>query len=276
MFNNFTETELTNEVWRDIFGYDGAYQVSDLGRVRSKKYGYWRVMRPAKNHKGYLQIGLRQNGNVKEYKVHRLVANAFIPNSDDTKTQINHRNEDKSDNKVSNLEWCSAQYNVTYNDIHHRRRHPKYKLSKIKEYYRPDLTEQQNLDLFKEKGIECSFNTVNRLKKDLDLIGTNRKYVRNKIKDLYDPNLTYQENINLFKEQGIECSDTTVKKLRKDLGLTGSRTKPKRRKVEKLYNPNLTYAENLEIFRENGVECSVRVINSIRKDLGLVKSTKKK
>ena len=276
MLNNFTETELKNERWKDIDGYEGMYQVSDLGRVRSKKYGYWRVMRFGKNHKGYLHIGLCRNGKQKKFYVHRLVAQAFIPNDDESKTQINHINEDKTENKVSNLEWCSAQYNVTYNDIHYRRRHPKYKRSKIKEYYRPDLTEQQNLDIFKEQGIECSFCTINRLKKDLDLIGTNRKYVRNKIKDLYDQNLTYQENINLFKEQGIECSDTTVKKLRKELGLTGSRTKPKRRKVEKLYNPNLTYADNLEIFRENGVECSVRVINSIRKDLGLVKSTKKK
>ena len=272
----YTDIELKNEQWRDIDGYDGAYQVSDLGRVRSLKFGKVRVLRTGNDRKGYLCVGLCKDGKQKSYKVHRLVAQAFIPNDDESKTQINHINEVKSDNRVSNIEWCTPQYNINYNKLQYRRIHPKYKRSKIKEYYQPDLTEQQNLDLFKEKGIECSFYTINRLKKDLGLIGTNRKYVRNKIKHLYDQNLTYQENINLFKEHGIECSDTTVKKLRKDLGLTGSRTKPKRRKVEKLYNPNLTYADNLEVFKENGVECSTRVINSIRKDLGLVKSTKKK
>lgn len=276
MFNSFTETELAQERWRDIEGYDGMYQVSDLGRVRSLKYGKVRVLRAQKNHKGYLQIGLCRDGKQKCYKIHRLVAQAFIPNDDSSKTQVNHIDECKQNNRKDNLEFCTPQYNMNYNGLQYRRQHPKYKRSKIKEYYRPDLTEQQNLDLFKEQGIECSLYTINRLKKDLDLIGTNRKYVRNKIKDLYNPNLTYQENINLFKEHGIECSEKTVQKLRKDLGLTGSRTKPKRRKVEKLYNPNLTYQENLDIFKQQGVECSVRVINSIRKDLGLVNSTKKK
>ena len=270
MFNNFTETELSHEQWRDVEGYDGMYQVSDLGRVRSHKRGEWRVMRPGKSNKGYLRVGLFRDGKAKNYKIHRLVAQAFIQNDDESKTQINHIDECKQNNRLWNLEYCTPQYNNTYNDIHHRRRHPKYKRSKIKEFYRPDLTEQQNLDLFNEQGIECSFCTINRLKKDLGLIGTNRKYVRNKIKDLYDPNLTYQENINLFKEQGIECSDSSVKKLRKDLGLTGSRTKPKRSKVNKLNDPNLTYKENLEVFKANGVECSTRVINSIRKDLGLI------
>lgn len=274
MFNNFTETELTNERWKDIDGYDGAYQVSDLGRVRSHKSGEWRVMIPAKNHKGYLQIVLRRYGKVNGFLVHRLVAQAFIPNDDETKTQINHINEIKTDNRADNLEWCTTQYNLTYNGLQYRRKHPKYKRSKIKEYYRPDLTEQQNLDLFKEQGIECSFYTINRLKKDLDLIGTNRKYVRSKIKDIYDPNLTYQENINLFKEQGIECCEKTVQRLRRDLGLTWSRNV--RNKVKDLYDQNLNYEDNLKVFKENGVECSRSVIFNIRKQLGLVKSTKKK
>lgn len=271
----YTDIELKNEQWRDIDGYDGMYQVSDLGRVRSHKRGEWKVMRPAKDMKGYLNIGLCREGKQKNYKIHRLVAQAFIHNDDETKIYINHIDECKQNNRLWNLEYCTAQYNNTYNGLQYRRHHPKYRRNAIKGIYDPKLSTKQNIEIFKANGIECSEFTVNRLRKDLGLIGTNRKYVRNAIKDLYDPNLTYQENINLFKEQGIECSDTTVKKLRKDLGLTGSRTKPKRRKVEKLYNPNLTYAENLELFKANGVECSTRVINSIRKDLGLVKSQRK-
>lgn len=275
MFNNFTDTELAHEQWRDIDGYDGAYQVSDLGRVRSRKSGEWKIMRFGKDSKGYLTIGLCRNGKQKRYKVHRLVANAFIPNSDESKTQINHIDECKQNNKVSNLEWCSAQYNVTYKNIHYRRKHPKYKRNAIKDLYDPNLSIQKNLEIFKANGIECCDVTVNRLRKDLDLIGTNRKYVRNKIKDLYDPELSINENLEIFKLNGIECNEKTVRNLRKDLNLKGYYPQPKRSKIKDLYDPNITYRQNLEIFKANGVECSVRVINSIRKDLGLVKSTKK-
>ena len=267
----FTDTELANEQWRDIDGYDGMYQVSDLGRVRSLKFGKVRVLRARKNRKGYLRLDLSRDGNRKNASVHRLVAHAFIPNDDDNKTQINHINEDKTDNRAVNLEWCTAQYNSTYNDIHHR--HITYKRDKLKELYEPNLSIDKNLEIFKENGIECCGSTVTQLRKDLNLKGRSN-YKRNAIKDLYDPNLTYKENLELFKANGIECCEQTIRNLRKDLGLTGSRNV--RNKVKDLYDQNLTYAENLEVFKANGVECSMRVINSIRKDLGLVKSTKKK
>ena len=270
-FNNFTETELTNERWKDIDGYDGAYQVSDLGRVRSKKYGRLKIMRPGNNGNEYLRVNLSNGGKIRRFYIHRLVAQAFIPNTDSSKTLINHINEIKSDNKVSNLEWCTAQYNSTYNDIHHR--HITYKRDKLKELYEPNLSIDKNLEIFKENGIECCGSTVTQLRKDLNLKGRSN-YKRNAIKDLYDPNLTYKENLELFKANGIECCEQTIRNLRKDLGLTGSRNV--RNKVKDLYDQNLTYAENLEVFKANGVECSMRVINSIRKDLGLVKSTKKK
>lgn len=93
MFNNFTETELANEQWRDVDGYDGAYQVSDLGRVRSLKYGKVRVLRPGKHRQGYLQVALCQDGKQKSVYVHRIVAQAFIENDDKSKTDINHINE---------------------------------------------------------------------------------------------------------------------------------------------------------------------------------------
>ena len=220
MNDNFTDTELTNEVWRDIDGYDGMYQVSDLGRVRSRYSGEWKVMRAKKNRCGYLYLNLYKDGKGKSVTVHRLVANAFIPNSDESKTQINHRNEDKTENKVSNLEWCTAQYNLTYNNIHHRRKpfiHTQPKLDKIKPLYRPDLSIAENIEIFKENGIECCRETVKRLRRYL---GLTKKYTnRDKIKDLYRPDLSINENLKMFKEQGIECSRDTVIRLRKDLGL---------------------------------------------------------
>ena len=217
MFNNFTDTELSQEQWRDIDGYEGMYQVSDLGRVRSRKSGEWKVLRVIKNSKGYLFVNLYKDGNIKHFLVHRLVAQAFIPNSDESKTQINHINEVKSENRVSNLEWCSAQYNMTYNDLHHRRKQPKR--SKIKDLYNPNLSIAENIELFKANGIECGEQTVFNLRRDLKLIQPHPKYKRDKVKSLYNPDLTYNENLDIFKANGVECSRQLIKELRKDLGL---------------------------------------------------------
>ena len=216
-FNRFTEEELEREQWRDIFGYYGMYQVSDLGRVRSKKYGRWKVLRPKKTPNGYLQVGLFLDGKQDKFLVHRLVAQAFIQNDDESKTQINHINEVKSDNRVSNIEWCSAQYNVTYNDLHHRRKQPKR--SKIKDLYNPNLSIAENIELFKANGIECGEQTVFNLRRDLKLIQPHPKYKRDKVKSLYNPDLTYNENLDIFKANGVECSRQLIKELRKDLGL---------------------------------------------------------
>ena len=170
MFNNFTDTELANERWRDIDGYDGMYQVSSLGRVRSKKYGRWIVLIPLKHPKGYLQVRLYRNSKGKTVKIHRLVAQAFIPNDDESKTQINHRNEVKSDNRVSNLEYCDNQYNSTYNGLRKKQPHHQPVRDKIRHLYRPNLTDKENIYLFKEQGIECTRQTIWRLRKELGLI----------------------------------------------------------------------------------------------------------
>ena len=216
MFNNFTDTELSHEQWRDIDGYDGAYQVSDLGRVRSLKFGRVKVLRPGNNGNEYLRVNLSNGGKIKRLYIHRLVAQAFIKNDDETKIYINHINEIKSDNRVSNLEYCTPQYNTTYNNIHHR--HITYKRDKLKELYNQELSIKENIAIFKENGVECCVSTVTQLRKDLNLKGRSN-YKRNAIKDLYNPNLTYKENIEISRSHGIECSENTVTQLRKDLGL---------------------------------------------------------
>ena len=177
MENNFTDTELANEQWRDIDGYDGMYQVSDLGRVRSLKFGKVRVLRPRKSGVGYLKVCLCKYGKINQLYVHRLVAQAFIENTDSSKTLINHINEIKSDNRLWNLEYCTAQYNLTYNNIHHRRwiNRNDYKRDKIKYLYNPDLSINENLKMFKEQGVECCKETVVHLRRDL---GIARKYTK--------------------------------------------------------------------------------------------------
>ena len=98
------------EIWKDIPGYEGLYKVSSLGRVfGEKKKG---LLNPF-NNRGYLRVTLFKNGVGKHYSIHRLVAVAFIPNPIQL-PQINHINENKSDNRVENLEWCDLEYNVNY------------------------------------------------------------------------------------------------------------------------------------------------------------------
>lgn len=100
------------EIWKDIEGYEG-YQVSNLGNVRSFKYGKMRFLKPCSDKNGYLIVTLYKNSSSKKCKVHRLVAMAFIPNPNNL-SMVNHKDENPSNNIVSNLEWCNASYNNNY------------------------------------------------------------------------------------------------------------------------------------------------------------------
>ena len=102
-----------DETWKDIAGYEGLYQVSDLGRVRSLKYEKVRLMKPRDNGCGYFQISFRREGKRKLFLVHRLVAEAFIPNPSNFPI-VNHKDENPANNAVDNLEWCTAKYNLNY------------------------------------------------------------------------------------------------------------------------------------------------------------------
>lgn len=164
----YTDIELNNEQWRDIDGYDGAYQVSDLGRVRSLKFGKTRVMRTTTNLCGYLSVGLSKDGKQKLFLVHRLVAQAFVANDNILNNEVNHIDECKQNNRVSNLEWCDRRYNNTYNDIQFRKKNSKR--PKIKDLYRQDLSISDNIELFRANGIECGRETVRQLRRDLGLI----------------------------------------------------------------------------------------------------------
>ena len=101
------------EIWNNIEGYEGLYQISNQGRVKSLKQGKERILKPANNGKGYLQVQLYKNGEKKMCLIHRLVALTFIPNPQNL-PQVNHKTEDKTDNRVENLEWCSSKYNMNY------------------------------------------------------------------------------------------------------------------------------------------------------------------
>lgn len=167
---NYTDTELEREQWKPIFGYDGMYEVSNLGRVRSLKYGKTRVLKSEKNWSGYLRVRLSKDSKVNNYSVHRLVAQAFVHNDNVFNNEVNHIDEDKTNNRATNLEWCDRQYNNTYNGLRYRR--PKPVQDKIRSLYDPELSIKHNLKLFKANDIECSRDTLWRLRKDLGLIKT--------------------------------------------------------------------------------------------------------
>ena len=103
---------MNNEIWKDCKGYEGKYQVSNMGRVwsvRSQK-----CMTAHSDKDGYLNLILvAKNGKRKNEKVHRLVALAFLDNPQSF-PQVNHKDENRANNSVDNLEWCSNLYNVTY------------------------------------------------------------------------------------------------------------------------------------------------------------------
>ena len=108
------------EIWKDVVGYDGRYKVSNKGNVRSvarkdsigRKRG-GRTLKSRDNGHGYLRLDLYKNGIRKSKRVHRLVAEAFIPNHNNY-LEINHKDENKTNNHVENLEWCTREHNINH------------------------------------------------------------------------------------------------------------------------------------------------------------------
>ena len=104
---------MIKEYWKPVVGYEGLYMVSNFGRVKSFRFGKERIMKLVPNRCGYLCVNLYKNNIKKSYKVHRLVAEAFLPNPYNL-TEVNHRDENKLNNNVDNLEWCTNEYNINY------------------------------------------------------------------------------------------------------------------------------------------------------------------
>lgn len=106
------------EEWKNIIGFENLYQISSLGRVKSLGNGKtWKkkekIIKQVINKDNYCYIMLYKEGKRKNYKVHRLVAQAFLPNPQNL-PQVNHKDENPSNNCVDNLEWCTAKYNCNY------------------------------------------------------------------------------------------------------------------------------------------------------------------
>ena len=150
------------EEWRDIDGYEGYYQVSNLGRVRgvdrvtdNNRPIKSRLLKPFKNNSGHLRIILIKKSIKKHLLVHRLVAKAFIPNPNNYPI-INHKDENPSNNNVENLEWCTVLYNNNYGN--YKQNMSDKKSNPIKVIYRDGTYEiWESASIFgKITGIESS------------------------------------------------------------------------------------------------------------------------
>jgi len=115
--------DMREEIWKDIPNYEGYYQVSNLGRVRSLdrfvnspnggRISFGKILKNGLNVRGYLLVTLNKLGIGKSKSVHQLVGISFIPNPLNL-PQINHKDEVKINNRVENLEWCDSKYNINY------------------------------------------------------------------------------------------------------------------------------------------------------------------
>ena len=101
------------ENWQPVKGYSGLYEVSDIGRGKSLEYGKQKILKPVNVIYGYLKVNLHKYGNTKQLFLHRLVAEAFIPNPNNLET-VNHKDEVKTNNAATNLEWMSRKDNCNY------------------------------------------------------------------------------------------------------------------------------------------------------------------
>lgn len=117
------------EEWRNIVGYEGLYQVSNLGRVKSL-FRYKKILKPCLS-KGYYRVELFKEKSGKMFPIHRLVALAFIPNHNKLPC-VNHKDEIKTNNCVDNLEWCTHEYNSNYGHCRDKIRR-KCKLKPVKQ-----------------------------------------------------------------------------------------------------------------------------------------------
>lgn len=147
------------EIWKEINGYDGRYSVSNMGNVKTKgkflkefKNAPESLIKPHNNGFDYLQIRITKSGKTKTYRLHRLVAEYFIPNENLFKTEVNHIDGNKFNNCVANLEWVTPQENAIHsvkNRLSTKRKLKMEDAEKIRELNREGYSYGQISDIYK-------------------------------------------------------------------------------------------------------------------------------
>jgi hypothetical protein len=156
------------EIFKDIINYEGLYQVSNYGNIKSLHYRGGKreiILKPHKDIYGYFTVDLCINYKIKKCKIHRLVALAFIINSEN-KPQINHIDGNKENNYYKNLEWCTGSYNQKHafktglnkpksGEFHYRHKLTKENIIKIRETYKKKNITQKELSIYYNVSIQC-------------------------------------------------------------------------------------------------------------------------
>lgn len=191
---------IEKEEWRDIKGYEGYYQISNLGNVKSLdrivdrgngifQHRKERIMSKRKNADGYYQAKLNVNKVSKSIGIHILVAEHFLENPNNY-SEVNHKDFDRTNNRVDNLEWCTHEYNMRYSkqagrckmlDSRYGKDNPNYGNRKLSEFYKqnPEISKIKNSRKGKQNG-RCV--PVKMIKDDdirvFDYIGEAAEYVK--------------------------------------------------------------------------------------------------
>jgi hypothetical protein len=181
------------EIWKDVLGYESFYQVSNLGNVKTlgnNKFGNIRVMKNTLR-KGYCTVTLRKNNIQKIFRVHRIVAEAFIANPH-KKSQVNHKNGIKNDNRLENLEWATA-----FENMQHASANNLLNVAKGEKHYNFKLSEEKISEIislshkFTQKELSLKFNVSKTLiSLKLSKINKNKKVILDK------ENYVFYESIN--------------------------------------------------------------------------------
>ena len=164
------------EEWRDIKGFEGKYMVSNLGRFKSLNYrrtGKEKILEGYPDKDGYLYVQLWKDGKVKNCRINRLVAQAFLENPQNL-PEVNHKDEDKTNNRVENLEWCTTQYNIKYG-TGIKRRAEKLKGRKLSEEHKKKIAEKLKGRKQSEEHIKKRAEKMtNNPKLSIPVIGINK------------------------------------------------------------------------------------------------------
>lgn len=149
-------------VWKPVVGYEGLYMVSDTGFVRSL-FRYKKVLKYNISKRGYATVELFKDGSSKRLLVHRLVAQAFIPNPDNL-PQVNHIDENSLNNTVGNLEWCTPEYNLHYGTrINRIKAHNDYSSELQKQRARENgMSKSKPITQILPNGHEIRYQSINQ------------------------------------------------------------------------------------------------------------------
>lgn len=209
--------DLDGEIWKDLPEYAGLYQVSSKGRIKRDNH----LIKPVIQKTGYLCISLCKNGVSKTYRVHKLIAKVFIPNPNNYQS-INHKNGNKQDNRIENLEWCTQAYNNW---------HARFILNK-----KQNKLSMEDADIIRKDVLNGKYKNIKEISEKYEC---NRAIIENILANrYYKTNSSYP--IKVLRRKNILCKEI-INNIRTDY----INTEISAAKIAKKYNITRGLAQNI-------------------------------